>query len=228
MRRNMLNFLVDVVTLLAIFAMVATGLVIRFTLPPGTGGRHGGGGLVLWGMGRHDWGDVHFWASVILGVLLAIHVALHWSWVCAMVRRWLGGKDVGDLSAAKRNLYGLGFLAALVIIFGGFVWYADVAARPIQAPERADDRPEHPGADTLETGREEDHDMGHELIRGSMTLAEVEDATGVTAATLKSELGLPPETVADERLGRLGRQYGFNMDKVRSIVAKQRPQPANR
>ena len=64
MRRNTLNFLVDALTLLAIFVMIATGLVIRFILPPGTGGGHGGAGLLLWGMGRHDWGDVHFWTSV--------------------------------------------------------------------------------------------------------------------------------------------------------------------
>ena len=53
-----------------------------------------------------------------------------------------------------------------------------------------------------------------------MTLAEVEGATGVAVATLKSELGVPQETSADERLGRLGRQYGFNVEKVRDIVAK--------
>ncbi len=109
-RRSTLNFLVDVLTLLAIFVMIVTGLVIRLVLPPGTGGRHGEGGLLLWSRGRHDWGDMHFWASVVLGMLLVVHVALHCSWVCTTVRRSLGGKDAGQFSAVKRNAYGIGFL----------------------------------------------------------------------------------------------------------------------
>jgi hypothetical protein len=61
-----------------------------------------------------------------------------------------------------------------------------------------------------------------------MTLAEVEAATGVSAETLKSELGLPVDTSADERLGRLARQYGFNMETVRHIVAKHTEQSVGR
>ena len=228
MRRSTLNFLVDALTLLAIFAMIVTGLVIRFALPPGTGGRHGGRGLVLWGMGRHDWGDVHFWASVALGVLLVVHVALHWSWVCTTVRRSLGGKEVGQLGAAKRNAYGIGFLVALVVIFGGFVWYADTAVREASSPGSVEDGPRRPGADVSEDGRGEGDGTAHGTIRGSMTLAEVEGATGVPVATLKSELGLPKDTSADERLGRLARQYGFDVDKVRDIVVKHTSQSDKR
>ena len=83
MRKNTLNFAVDVLTLLAILLMVGTGLVMKFTLPPGSGGR----GLILSGLGRHDWGDVHFWASVALGVLLVLHVALHWAYVKTNLKR---------------------------------------------------------------------------------------------------------------------------------------------
>lgn len=228
MRRNMLNFLVDAVTLLTIFAMVATGLVIRFVLLPGTGGRHGGRGLVLWGMGRHDWGDLHFWVSVALGVLLVIHVALHWSWVCMTVRRSLGGKDAGQLTAVRRNAYGIGFLVALLALFGGFTWYADSTVQEGRSPATAQDQPQRPGTDVPEADREEGHGAANELIRGSMTLAEVESATGVSVATLKSELGLPRETPADDRLGRLGRQYGFNVEKVRDVVARHRSQSDER
>ena len=53
-----------------------------------------------------------------------------------------------------------------------------------------------------------------------MSLAEVEAATGVPVAMLKSELGLPASIWADERLGCLAGQYGFSMDRVRDIVSK--------
>ena len=68
-------------------------------------------------------------------------------------------------------------------------------------------------------GKDENHGVAHDLVRGSMTLAQVEIATGVSVATLKRELGLPESISADDRLGQLGRRYEFDMEKVRAIVA---------
>lgn len=220
MRKSTLNFIVDLLTLLAIFVMIATGLVIRFVLPPGTGGRHGEGGLLLWGGGRHDWGDVHFWASVALGVLLVVHVALHWSWVCAMVHRLLRGADADPPSTGKRNAYGVGFLLIVVLVFGGFTLYATTAVRHVNARWHSESRPAHADDGIRRRGQQEEHVAGHEQIRGSMSLAEVEAVTRVSLEKLKSELGLPADTPSQERLGRLARQYGFDMDKVREIVSK--------
>lgn len=225
MRRSTLNFIVDVLTLAAIFVMIATGLVIRFVLPPGTGGRHGEGGLLLWSLGRHDWGDVHFWASVTLGVLLVVHVALHWSWVCTMVQRLLGGTDANGLGAGKRNAYGVGFLLIVVLVFGGFTWYAGTAVKRVSARSQSESRPAGAEDGTPQHGQEKEHGTEHEQIRGSMSLAEVEAATGVSVETLKSELGLPEGTSAEERVGRLARQYGFSVDKVREIVSKHNRRP---
>jgi hypothetical protein len=59
---------------------------------------------------------------------------------------------------------------------------------------------------------------GHGPIRGSMTLREVEQATGVPAEGILRELGLPPGLSRDERLGRLKRTHGFTMEEVRRIV----------
>ncbi len=228
LRRSTLNFIVDALALLAIFVMVATGLIIRFILPPGTGGGHGEGGLLLWGLGRHDWGDVHFWTSVALSVLLIIHVALHWSWVCAMVQRFLGCADTDQHGAGRRNAYGIGFLLVVALIFGGFTWYAGTAVTQVNARRPSESGPAIAEDETLRHGQEEGHGTGHEQIRGSMSLAEIEAATGVSVETLKSELGLPEGTAPEERLGRLARQHGFSVDKVRDIVAKHKPQPDKR
>ena len=51
-----------------------------------------------------------------------------------------------------------------------------------------------------------------------MTLAEVQEATGVPAAHIIEELGLPPTVKHDERLGRLRTTYGFTINDVRHIV----------
>lgn len=221
LRRSTLNVLVDVVTLLAIFVMVATGLVIRFVLPPGTGGGHGEGGLALWGYGRHDWGDVHFWTSVVLAVLLVVHVALHWSWVCVTTHRMLGGTETAQPAARRCNACGIGFLAAVVLVFAGFTWYADTAVTPFGAQRPSASGPA-PAADVPRHGDE----AGHDQVRGSMSLAEVEAATGVSVEALKTELGLPGQTTGEQRLGRLARQYGFSVDRVREIVANHASKPA--
>ena len=54
MRKDTLDFLVDRTTPVDMLLTVATGLVIRFALPPGSGGRRGGMGLSLWGLGRRN------------------------------------------------------------------------------------------------------------------------------------------------------------------------------
>ena len=57
-------------------------------------------------------------------------------------------------------------------------------------------------------------------INGSMTLQEIEQKTGVPAAVILKELGLPPDTPTDERMGRLRKRYEFEMHTVQDIVQK--------
>lgn len=223
LRRSTLNFLVDLVALLAIFVMIATGLVIRFVLPPGTGGGHGEGGLALWGLGRHDWGDVHFWTSVVLGVLLVLHVALHWSWVCMMVKRTLGGTETDQPRAGGCNACGVVFLLAVLFAFMGFTWYANSAVKHVNAQRQSESRPVWADEDTPPHGRKEGHGAGYEQIRGSMSLAEIETVAGVSADILKADLGLPKDISVQERIGRLARQYGFSVEEVREVIKKHQP-----
>ena len=218
MRRSTLNFLVDTAALLGILVLVATGLMIRFVLPPGTGGRHDGHGLQLWGMGRHDWGDVHFWTSIVVIALLLIHVVLHWSWVCTTLGGLCGVE--GAARSGKRNVYGVGCLAILIFLFGGFIWYANSVVQEVNLPEEIPSNVRHSGLTVPKHGEDEPHSAAHDLVRGSMTLMQVEIATGVSVATLKRELRLPEDVSADDHLGQLGRRYGFDMEKVREVVAK--------
>ena len=41
----------------------------------------------LLGLGRHDWGNIHLWAGVVLVTLLAIHILLHIKMVSAFVTK---------------------------------------------------------------------------------------------------------------------------------------------
>ena len=70
MRRSTVNYIVDWVSFLVMVGLIATGLLMRFILPPGSGGRGGGHGLALWNLTRHGWGDVHFWLAAAALTLL--------------------------------------------------------------------------------------------------------------------------------------------------------------
>lgn len=94
MRRATLNFTVDLIALLDLLLLAATGAILKWVLPPGSGGGHGPGygegfrggrGPVevreLLGLGRHDWGDVHFVLALLFLFLILVHLYLHWTWI---------------------------------------------------------------------------------------------------------------------------------------------------
>ncbi|AQT70258.1 hypothetical protein STSP2_03464 [Anaerohalosphaera lusitana] len=89
MKRSSWNFAIDLFAFLVLLALTATGVVIRFVLPPGSGGRGqlqtGGRGREhiqeLLGMTRDGWGSIHFYISLLFIVLMLAHLFLHWNWV---------------------------------------------------------------------------------------------------------------------------------------------------
>lgn len=92
MKHSRTNVIVDAVAFTFFVTMTTTGMVMRWLLPPGAGrlellgrGRHRQV-LTLWGLDRHQWGDIHFWLAVALLVTLVLHVVLHWRWIVAKVR----------------------------------------------------------------------------------------------------------------------------------------------
>ena len=89
MKRNTLNFVIDFLSFLVLLGMVFTGVVMKWILPPGSGGRgrelHGGRGgehiKDLWGLTRHEWGEIHFYLAVGFVALMLVHIILHWGWI---------------------------------------------------------------------------------------------------------------------------------------------------
>jgi hypothetical protein len=102
MSRSTINFILDLVSLINLLGLMITGIIMRYVLPPGTGGlgriAHGGGRgqhiKQLWSMTRHQWGDVHFWLSAVFVVLMLAHIVLHWNWIkIKMKSMWLKKND---------------------------------------------------------------------------------------------------------------------------------------
>jgi len=95
MKRSSVNFIIDLVTFLDMLGLIFTGFVIKYILPPGSGGRgrmlRGGRGTgeeirSLWSMTRHEWGDIHFYFAVVFTALIVVHIVLHWGWIKAYIK----------------------------------------------------------------------------------------------------------------------------------------------
>jgi len=127
MNRNAINFVVDLVSLLALCGLTATGLILAFALSPGAGG------LELWGWRRHDWGDLHYYSALVFLPLLVLHVALHWRWVWSMSCRMIGLKtDTAETARLwPRRLGGAIIAGGGLALLIGFAWFAspDAATR---------------------------------------------------------------------------------------------------
>jgi uncharacterized protein DUF4405 len=196
MRKPTLNFWIDSVAFVAFVLLAATGILVRYVLPAGSGHF-----ATLWGLDRHDWGEVHFWLAVAMLAALVLHVFFHWRWVMAMVR---GRPRKGSGTRLALALVGVLGLVALVVA-------------PFLAPVETTDEPPH----RMRSGEPGEHASPE--ISGSMTLREVAESTGVPVETILRELGLPDTVSADQRLGRLRREHGFEMSAVRAVVKKHAP-----
>ncbi|MBN1769707.1 MAG: DUF4405 domain-containing protein [Deltaproteobacteria bacterium] len=134
MKRTALNFWLDLVSLLVMLGLAFTGGLIHWVLPAETG-RH----IELSGLNRHDYGAIHFYLAVIAVVLLALHVLLHWSWICCVVGRALGRPNP---SPTARAAWGLGLVAFVALLLGAGLWWASSGAEPTSAT-RGDGRGMH-------------------------------------------------------------------------------------
>lgn len=112
-RRSILVTAADVTAYITCLFLVTTGWLIHSSFPHGRGAGGAGRGMggarpEIWGLTRHQWGDVHFWISVLFLAAIALHLLLHLNWI----RVSLGGK--GRWLAA-----GLGL--ATLLAFGVFL-----------------------------------------------------------------------------------------------------------
>lgn len=211
MKRNTLNFVIDLVSGLVMLGMIGTGLVIRFVLPPGSGRSR-----ILWALGRHEWGGVHFWLAVAAGALLLLHVALHWQWVCVTLVRIVrprGEAQGASTSRMARNAAGAVTVVLLVGVFAAFVWIARGQVRVLSGSTEGS--AEHGGP-----GREDGADaaQGDSEIRGSMTLNETASALGISVEELRQRMRVPSDVPNDERLGRLSRRLGQPVSELRKLA----------
>lgn len=111
-KRRSLNFWVDLITALQFSALLGSGILMKYILPPGTCDAPV---LKTWlGHARHWWGDIHWWIAVSLIVTIVLHVYLHWKWVTSVWGRLLGSLKSPRTWAASAAMAGLIALPLLI------------------------------------------------------------------------------------------------------------------
>jgi hypothetical protein len=225
MSRTALNALVDAVAYAGIVVLATTGLMLRWQMPPGSGGLHGmgfgsGAGAgsrpvtVVWGLSRHEWGSIHYWIALVLMGVLAIHLVLHWKWIVCVLR----GKPHSDVSGGR---FALG-VAGLVLV-------TVLAAAPLVTPAQTAPRSEvlkSPSGEQQTAGGSEEgvESSNDETIRGFMTLEEVSRRTGIPVSEILRRLTLPPNTAPTEQVGRLLRAHNLDMSDLRKALQSESAQ----
>lgn len=121
MKRSTLAALVDALALTGLVGMMATGFLIRYAFPPASGSLYGLGTgpraalkpiTLIWGLTRHEWGEIHFWIAVCLMAILALHLILHWRWIVNVMRGRRGGGGGWRVGLGIVSLLGLLAVAA--------------------------------------------------------------------------------------------------------------------
>ena len=126
MNRTLANIIIDIIAAFLFLGMMATGYLLRFPLPPGSNKT-----LSLWGYTRHQWGDIHFWISLGLLVVLAIHLVLHWNWIVTVI-----GKRCHLVKTARPSLIRSGILTSgiVILMITLFGWTAQNSVKEIARP----------------------------------------------------------------------------------------------
>ena len=107
MRRATLNAWVDAIALVALVGLGATGVLLDWTLPPGSGHR-----ATVLGLDRHEWGDLHLWIAILFCSALSAHLALHWRFAAGLLR---GSTRQGSGVRLLLGALGLAALIALLL-----------------------------------------------------------------------------------------------------------------
>lgn len=194
MKNAILNFAVDAMVFAAFVWLTSTGLLMLYVLPPRSGHFR-----MLWGMDRHEWGQLHFWIAVVLLAFLGLHLILHWKWIVSMVK--------------GRSRKGAGIRECLAV--AGVMILVGPAAMPFLGKVEQTGEPPH-GMRPAETSESKGYH-----IDGSMTLTSVEQLTGISRAIILREVGLPSNLPVNERLGRVCRKHGLSLHDVREVVREQ-------
>ena len=95
--------IIDLFSFIALTIMVSTGLLVKYTLPPRSGGNE------VWGITRHEWGNIHYYISVIFLILITSHLITHYKFIKMVL--------TGNATTEKNYRIAFGILGIIALLF---------------------------------------------------------------------------------------------------------------
>jgi len=221
-----LNLVIDFIMLIVMMSVAGLGLLMKYVLLPGFKINEIYGSnveLYFWGLDRHQWGTIHLWLALFFIFLLILHIIFHWDMIVSIFRQMVQSKTTR--------------LAFFIIIgiLSVFLALAPFFIKPeIAQLERKHNRNRIPESIQLdpgtpyvpsEAGKVVDNDTAdiqrhhnnEADINGTMTLNEISERFNISVEELAKAINVPADN-SNERLGRLRKRYGFEMDDLRVFV----------
>lgn len=155
----------------------------------------------IWNLDRHEWGNIHFWIAVSFLLILALHFVLHWQWIVSLTK--------GRLLTNSRNRVALGLVGLFALVA--------IAVAPIITPVQ------NSRANELKETRSASQTLNSQLIRGSMTLYDLEQKTNVPISHFVKKLKLPQNVSKELQLKELRNEYNFTIEDVRRVIDDYKP-----
>lgn len=120
---NAINFIVDFILLLSFMASMTICGIVQFIFP--AAGKTTG--WTLFGYGYESWIRALSVSLAIFGVLVLLHLILHWNWVCSFVTsrltKFLDRKVTMDDSA--KTIWGVAVLIVVLTAMGSAIAVAE-------------------------------------------------------------------------------------------------------
>ncbi len=120
------RFSVDLLLAASMSGLIWTGLFMWLILPPHSRDN------TVWGLVRHDWGEIHFWIAVTFVTGLLIHIVLNWAWFLALLCKAIHRHQV--LGTGKRCVIGSMCLLAVIALFVLTLFWANQSKVIIEDP----------------------------------------------------------------------------------------------
>lgn len=83
MNKSKLNYIIDFLAFVSFLITAVSGLAIKFFMPSGV---RQGRFQEFFGIQKGTWSQIHDWFGILLIILVAIHLVLHWDWIVSMTK----------------------------------------------------------------------------------------------------------------------------------------------
>jgi hypothetical protein len=213
MKKTDWQFLVDTLLFICMFGIALIGILLAFFIPEGPSAQPSS--KYFLNLHRHQWGNIHLYLSLTFICLVIIHLTLDWKWIKAKAvkifkKRW------------KTALIS----TILVSIFVIFIFWISYPKEPGAYEEYGRGEGRGGGrtySQATDWAQREDlgaQDSSTVTLTGTMTLLDLEKASGIPVSRIAEVLGLPSNVSEKETLGRLRKKYGFTMIELRDVLTK--------